>query len=185
MQRKGTFAKLCISYNVLTLCRYDYNIYVCAIKMHDTKIMKNQLDKCNIASYNKNARALKQNLGGYTMGNVYFSTRVKELREKAGLSMDQLAKVLGVTKSRVNMWENNGTLPRSEVLIQLANYFKVTTDYLLGNDDTSDVSVDNKKLNTLQRNLGKLNEEELSKAEGMLKIVFKDIFDDEEDEDDI
>lgn len=119
------------------------------------------------------------------MGNVYFSTRVKELREKAGLSMDQLAKVLGVTKSRVNMWENNGTLPRSEVLIQLANYFKVTTDYLLGNDDTSDVSVDNKKLNTLQRNLGKLNEEELAKAEGMLKIVFKDIFDDEEDEDDI
>ena len=119
------------------------------------------------------------------MGNIYFSTRIKALREKAGLSMEQLAKILGVTKSRVNMWENNGTLPRSDILIELAKYFKVTTDFLLGNDDTSEVSNTNKRLNSLQRNLGKLNEEELSKAEGMLKIVFNDIFNDEEDEDDI
>jgi len=119
------------------------------------------------------------------MGNMFFSTRVKELREKAHMSMEQLAKELGVTKSRVNMWENNGTLPRSEILIQLANYFKVSTDYLLGNDDTSEVSKTNMKLNSLQRNLGKLNEEDLTKAEGMLKAVFMDIFNDEEEDDDI
>ena len=46
------------------------------------------------------------------MANQYFSTRIKELRGKAGLSMDQMAKRLGVTKSRINMWENNGTVPR-------------------------------------------------------------------------
>lgn len=119
------------------------------------------------------------------MGNQIFSKRIKDLRESKRLSMDQLAKELGITKSRVNMWENNGTIPRGDVLIQLAQYFNVTTDYLLGNDDMSEVSTTNAKLNSLQRNLGKLNDRELEQAEGMLKAVFMDIFNDEEEDDDI
>lgn len=119
------------------------------------------------------------------MGNQYFSTRVKDLREKANLSMDQLATQLGVTKSRVNMWENNGTVPRMNVLLDLAKYFNVTTDYLLGNDDAKNISLGNSKLSSLQRNLGKLSDDDLEKAEGMLKAVFKDIFNDEDDDDDI
>lgn len=119
------------------------------------------------------------------MANQQFGTRVKELRRKSGLSMEQLAEELGITKSRVNMWENNGTIPRGDVLKQLAKYFNVTIDFLLGNDDTSELSTYNTKLNSLQRNLGKLNETELSKAEGMLKAVFEDIFNDEEGDDDI
>ena len=119
------------------------------------------------------------------MANQFFSTRVKELREKSGLSMDQLAKQLGVTKSRVNMWENNGTIPRMNVLVELAKFFNVTTDYLLGNDDPSNLSLNNARLSTLQRNLGKLSEADLEKAEGMLKAVFVEIFNDEDDDDDI
>ena len=120
------------------------------------------------------------------MANRIFSTRIKELREKAGLSMEQLAKQFGITKSRVNMWENNGTVPRMNILVELAKYFNVTTDYLLGNDDTANLSMENMRLNTLQRNLGKLSESDLEKAEGMLKAVFMDIFnDDEDDSDDI
>ena len=119
------------------------------------------------------------------MANHFFSTRVKELREKSGLSMGQLAKQLGVTKSRVNMWENNGTVPRMNVLVELAKFFNVSTDYLLGNDDASNLSLNNARLSTLQRNLGKLSEADLEKAEGMLKAVFMEIFNDEEDDDDI
>ena len=119
------------------------------------------------------------------MANLVFSTRVKELRENSGLSMDQLAKQLGVTKSRVNMWENNGTVPRMNVLVELAKFFNVTTDYLLGNDNASNLSLDNARLRTLQRNLGKLNEADLEKAEEMLKAVFMEIFNDEDDDDDI
>ncbi len=122
---------------------------------------------------------------GEKMGNQVFGTRVKDLRENAGLSMEQLATELGISKSRVNMWENNGTIPRGDVLIQLANYFKVSTDYLLGNDDVSEISQTNAQLSTLQRNLGKLSESDLNKAEGMLRAVFMDIFNDEEDDDDI
>ena len=119
------------------------------------------------------------------MGNQYFSIRVKELREKANLSMDQLTSQLGVTKSRVNMRENNGAVPRMKVLVDLAKYFHVTTDYLLGNDDIGNISHDYAKLHSLQRNLGKLNESDLEKAERMLKTVFMDIFNYEDDGDDI
>ncbi|MBQ7674646.1 MAG: helix-turn-helix transcriptional regulator [Alphaproteobacteria bacterium] len=119
------------------------------------------------------------------MGNQVFGRRIKELREKKSLSMEQLANELNVTKSRVNMWENNGTIPRGDVLIQLAKFFDVSTDYLLGKDDESQISLTNTKLGTLQRNLGKLNEADLEKAEGMLKAVFMDIFNDEEDDDDV
>ncbi len=119
------------------------------------------------------------------MPNKYFQSRVKELREKSAMTMDQLASELGVTKSRINMWENRGTVPRMDALVKLAKRFNVTTDYLLGNDTGSPVDPSKTKLNSLQRNLGKLNEEELEKAEGMLKAVFKDIFNDEDDDDDI
>ena len=118
------------------------------------------------------------------MGNNYFSIRIKELREKNNLSMEQLAKNLNVTKSRINMWENNGTVPRMDVLVKLSNYFKVSTDYLLGNDSTQNIAPNQNKLSTLQRNLGKLNEAELEKAEGMLKAVFSDIFNDKDDDED-
>jgi transcriptional regulator with XRE-family HTH domain len=118
------------------------------------------------------------------MANKVFSTRVRELREKAELSMDQLAKQMGITKSRVNMWENNGTVPRMNVLVELAKFFRVTTDYLLGNDDVSNLSPNNTRLSTLQRNLGKLSDADLEKAEGMLKAVFMEIFNEDGDEDD-
>lgn len=80
------------------------------------------------------------------------------------------------------MWENNGTVPRMEVLVKLAQYFGVTTDYLLGNDSTTNLSEENSKLNSLQRNLGKLNENELETATRMLKAVFMDIFNDDDEE---
>ena len=98
--------------------------------------------------------------------------------------MDQMAKQLGVTKSRINMWENNGTVPRMNVLVKLAQFFSVTTDYLLGNDEAKNLSLENARLSSLQRNLGKLSEADLEKAEGMLKAVFMDIFNDDEDNDD-
>ncbi len=118
------------------------------------------------------------------MGNTVFKKRLKDLRNQKGLTMDQLAKTLNISKSRISMWENNGTVPRKDMLIELANFYNVSIDYLLGNDQYDGVNVNNKRLNYLQRNLGKLDEKELIQAEGMLKAVFKEIFEDDEDEND-
>ena len=117
------------------------------------------------------------------MANEVFMKRMKELRQKKGISMEELASSLNVSKSRVNMWENNGSVPRSDLLVKIAEFYNVPTDYLLGNNNSSESPTD-AKLNALQRNLGKLNEEELKKAENVLKAVFFDIFNDEDEDDD-
>lgn len=39
---------------------------------------------------------------------------------------------LGINKSNVSNWKNNGYTPRGEALNKIADYFGVTTDYLLG-----------------------------------------------------
>lgn len=110
------------------------------------------------------------------MGNTFFQTRVRDLRTAKGVTMEELAGAIGVTKSRVNMWENNGTIPREEALLKLSEYFNVSTDYLLGNDERDGKSPKRPKLNYLQRNLSKLDDRQLETAENMLKAVFADVF---------
>ena len=72
------------------------------------------------------------------MGNETFASRIKKLRKDKKLSLDGLAKELGINKSRIGMWENNGTVPRDDVLIEVSKYFGVSIDYLLGNDKMED-----------------------------------------------
>lgn len=67
---------------------------------------------------------------------------IKKLRISSGLNQVELAKRLGVTKQCVSNWENGNVLPSIEMLVSIANAFKVTTDYLLGccSNITVDVS---------------------------------------------
>jgi hypothetical protein len=71
--------------------------------------------------------------------------------------------------------------PSGEILARMAETLLTTTDYLLGRTDDPDSPPKNKELKSLQRNLGKLDPERLKKAEGMLRAVFDDIFDDDEE----
>ena len=63
------------------------------------------------------------------------SERIKELRLAMNYSQVELASKLSVTKQTVSNWENDNIQPSIEVLVKLANFFGVTTDYLLGRDD--------------------------------------------------
>ncbi|MCQ6287985.1 MULTISPECIES: helix-turn-helix domain-containing protein [Bacillus cereus group] len=62
-----------------------------------------------------------------------FSQRLKELRKSKKISMRQLGEVLGVKQTSISNWENVGTEPDYTTLVRIANYFDVSTDYLLGN----------------------------------------------------
>lgn len=59
-------------------------------------------------------------------------SRIKCLRMQAGLTQDSLAKMLSVTRTQISDLENGKTTTNLERLTQLADYFKVPTDYLLG-----------------------------------------------------
>lgn len=115
------------------------------------------------------------------MGNMVFGSRVKQLRKEAGLTMEEFAKELDITKSRVNMWENKGVVPRHDVLTRVASTFNVTTDYLLGYDANNADQIEDPKLEYLQRGLKQMNKKELEKAEMLLKAMFEDIFNDDEE----
>ena len=60
--------------------------------------------------------------------------QIRELRNIRGISQIQLANKLGVTKQSVSNWENDNILPSIEMLVKIANFFEVSTDYLLGLD---------------------------------------------------
>lgn len=63
-----------------------------------------------------------------------FSSRLKELRAKKGLSQAELAKRLGVTQQAVGRWERDKNLPDNDILKKISVMFGVSLDYLLDNN---------------------------------------------------
>ena len=63
-----------------------------------------------------------------------FGNRLKALRTQTGLTQQQLAQRVGVTKSVISFYELSERAPSPDVLVRLADIFKVSTDYLLGVD---------------------------------------------------
>ena len=61
--------------------------------------------------------------------------RIKTLREKRGLIQEILAAELGITQQTLSRYEKDVTIIKVDVLKKLAEYFNVTTDYLLGLSD--------------------------------------------------
>lgn len=62
-------------------------------------------------------------------------SRIKYLREKRGLIQEILASELGITQQMLSKYERDITIIKIDILIKLAKYFNVTTDYLLGLSD--------------------------------------------------
>lgn len=65
----------------------------------------------------------------------FFSTQLKELREQKNLSMAQLALKIGVSDAAICKWENALAEPKISYIYALADFFEVSTDYLLGLED--------------------------------------------------
>ena len=59
------------------------------------------------------------------------ANKIKILRENKGLSQKALADKLGITRSSVNAWEQGISVPSTQYIVELANLFEVSTDYLL------------------------------------------------------
>ena len=67
--------------------------------------------------------------------------RLKELRGRERISQKQLAEAIGVERSSIGKYEGNqNIIPSVDVLNAIADYFGVTTDYLLGRTGAYDLS---------------------------------------------
>ena len=60
-----------------------------------------------------------------------FSEKLTDLRRKSGMSQEQLADRLGVTRQSVSKWESGTAMPELVKLISLSELFGVTVDYLV------------------------------------------------------
>ena len=73
---------------------------------------------------------------------VDLSVRLKQLRLDKQLRQEQVARLVGVSKGAISAYETDIRQPSYDVLIRLANLYRVSVDYLLGrtNDRTLDIS---------------------------------------------
>ncbi|MDE7254063.1 MAG: helix-turn-helix domain-containing protein, partial [Acetatifactor sp.] len=60
-----------------------------------------------------------------------FSEKLKEIRKKEGISQEQLAERIGVSRQAITKWETGKGLPDVENMVIIAEIFKTTLDELL------------------------------------------------------
>ena len=113
---------------------------------------------------------------------------LRELRTQKGLTQAELSKTLQVSASSIGMYEQGRREPDNETLGKIANYFNVTTDYLLGRTDEpsdfqkgdgcgegkaagDDDAVGGSTI--LMRAQSELDEDELQQLEGMAKFFLE------------
>ncbi|MBR4694027.1 MAG: helix-turn-helix transcriptional regulator [Bacilli bacterium] len=116
--------------------------------------------------------------------------RLKKLREKQNLTQEQVGKKIGVSASTIGMYEQNRRQCDNDTLKALANFYNVTVDYLLGNDNTTksinnivtdkqlaeklSVIVENENAKVLFDKIGELNDSELKQFLDIVTIIKKD-----------
>ena len=69
------------------------------------------------------------------------SENIKKLRLAKGVSQVDLAEALFVSKQSISNWENDNIMPSVDMLVKIAKYFSVSTDYLLNLDDKKVIDV--------------------------------------------
>ena len=91
--------------------------------------------------------------------------RLRELRNKKGLTQNEMAAKLGVSGQTILNWENGIYEPKINQLIQLADLFGVTIDYLV--ERKTNIN----KVNEICKELEKISKEEML---GFIRSVLED-----------
>ena len=75
--------------------------------------------------------------------------RIQSLRKIKGISQEELASKIGVSRQAVSKWESEQSVPDIEKIIIMSDFFEVTTDYILKGIETKQMSekqIDSKAL---------------------------------------
>lgn len=101
--------------------------------------------------------------------------KIKELRKEKGLTQKQLAEIIDSTDKNIWAYENNIALPNIETISKLADFFEVTTDYLLGRESDSGIINTNANLAPMENDVltlfRKLSKQDQFKALGFLQAL--------------
>jgi transcriptional regulator with XRE-family HTH domain len=112
--------------------------------------------------------------GLYDPNMAKAASRLRELRERAGLSLRELARQIGEDHSNVGFWERSGKIPRSDVLAPMAKALGVTVEELLGEPKPKRVAQPGGKLGQVFASVSRLPRRQQQKviemAEGFLSL---------------
>ena len=75
-----------------------------------------------------------------------FGEKLKEARKKTGLTQEELAELIGISRAAVAKWETDNGLPDIENLKAVAKLLDVSIDYLLDDGGSIDLSVTKKTI---------------------------------------
>ena len=70
-----------------------------------------------------------------------FSNTIKKLRADRNITQAELARKLKITRATVSSWEMDLSMPSTALIVDLAHFFNVSSDYLLGINMTSTIDV--------------------------------------------
>lgn len=99
---------------------------------------------------------------------------IKDLRQKRGITQEEFSEAMHVSVQTVSRWENGVNAPDLSILAQLAVYFNVTADYLLGLERRDTVTKLIKTTETFEVASRKKAEELVLKFKGEKFPVLKD-----------
>lgn len=113
--------------------------------------------------------------------------RLKKLREEKELTLEYVAQKVGTTKVSISRYEKNYREPKGEMLILLADFYDVSTDYLLGRDTSAENNIKEKhklspEVETIAAHLESKDKEITPKKMKLLKRYIDDLFDEFDDE---
>ena len=108
------------------------------------------LERSATFNYEREVFVMKLNIG----------ETIKKLRKEREITQEEFAEVLGVSCQSVSRWENDNCYPDIELIPTIAGFFGISTDRLMGVDETAEKEAVNKYLEEFQLAMSKGNIDE-------------------------
>lgn len=113
-----------------------------------------------------------------------------ELCNKKGISVTKATVEIGLSRTIGTKWKNTGATPNGDTLNKIAEYFGVTTDYLLGAETKKastpkDERSSDPDIRRIERARNNMSEKDKKKMMELLELSFEDYFSDDFQDDDL
>ena len=98
-----------------------------------------------------------------------FATRLRELMKSTKATQQDVAAAAGTTRQAISQYADGSVQPNIEKLYKIADYFKVSADYLLGMSDITSSDIDDKAINQM---LG-LSQQTIDRLKSDMDLLYK------------
>jgi len=85
-----------------------------------------------------------------TLTDNVLGKRMRWIRDKQDLKQKKVAKSLNVSAYQLSRYESGHSKPDPELIAEIATYYNVTTDYLLGKTDRPDMTAEDEKSSLIE-----------------------------------